>query len=226
MDDIRRKLGVYIKDGQLLQKAFVHPSYANETSFARGEDYERLEFLGDAVLSSAVSEMLYNLYPFLNEGKLTKLRASLINEKTLYEVGKSFGLNKYVMLGKGEEKSGGRRKPSILCDVFEAVIGVIYLDLGYDCVKALIWRIFEPLALMRDTGDVLEDYKSALQEEIQARFKCIPLYIEEEMEDAFLIKVVINDRIYGAGTGSSKKEAGQIAAKKALDCLKKEDIGV
>ena len=200
----------------LYEKAFTHSSYANENGT---EDYERLEFLGDKILDFIVSEYLY-VNENLTEGEMTKLRASYVCENALNEYSKELGLDKLLKLGKGEESTGGRTKPSIIADLFEAFLAATYLIYGLDKVKEIVNDIVIPY-VEGNHHEFLKDYKSILQEYVQTDKKStIYEVINEEgpaNEKIFTVIVKVDDIVLGKGTASSKKEAEQLAAKDALN---------
>lgn len=219
-----RALGVRLGDPVLRQMALTHRSYA----FERGETVtnERLEFLGDAVLGVVVTDMAYRTYPDMPEGSLAKLRAAIVNMTALAEVARTLGLGDHVLLGKGEEQSGGRDKASILADGLEAVLGAVYLDLGSDAARGLIERLFRPRMEAYARGEGARDYKTILQELASQSLRSLPEYrLRDEGPDhekEFTATVYLAGRPYGAGRGRSKKEAEQEAAREAFSRLSTE----
>lgn len=222
MNSLEKRLNYKFKNIDLLKNALVHSSYANEV---RGNVHsnERLEFLGDSVLSIIVSEHLYNKFPNMPEGELTRMRASLVCEKSLCEFSRELGIGKYLKLGKGEDKNGGRERDSILADAFEAVLAAVYLDGGMDAAKAHIMN-----TVLRDIkhceDDTFKDYKTTLQEVIQRNPEESVSYIlvNESGPDhnkSFTVEVHLNSNVIGKGTGKSKKQAEQMAAKQALELM-------
>jgi ribonuclease-3 len=217
LGSLDRALGVSFHDHGLRQAALTHRSYA----FERGTDVtnERLEFLGDSVLGLVVTDMAYATFPDLPEGALAKLRAAIVNMSALADVARSLGLGDIVLLGKGEELSGGRDKASILADALEAVFGAVYLDRGLDVSRELIERLFRPRmeAYVRGEGD--RDYKTILQELASQEMRAMPEYRLEERgpdhEKEFTATVFLAGEPLGTGTGRSKKEAEQRAAQEA-----------
>lgn len=214
MKNVETKIGYTFKNKGLLETALTHSSYANE---AKKESNERLEFLGDSVLSIVVSDYLYRLLPDVQEGQLSKYRASLVCEQSLDEISKKITLNKYIRLGHGEELMGGRERPSIVSDAFEAVIAAIYLDGGMEVARKWI------INLMRDAiedvakGHRYTDYKTMLQELLQKGNKGKVTYrtIKESGLDhnkTFDVEVLVDGVAKNTGTGYSKKEAEQNAA--------------
>jgi ribonuclease III len=206
----------------LLDTALTHRSYVNENPSLVFRDNERLEFLGDAVLELCISDMLMKQFPDYKEGQLSQLRAAIVNEQPLAEMAKSFQLGDYLLLGKGEESSGGRSKPSLLANTFEALLAAIYLDGGFEETAALIGRLFAPL--IGEGYRTYRDYKTTVQQISQHTFKETPRYtlIDETGPDhdkTFEVRISIADRITATGTGKNKKEAEQRAAEKAIRIL-------
>lgn len=225
-------IGYHFEDRGLLDNALTHRSYVNENNASPGKDNERLEFLGDAVLELTVSDMLMKKFPDLAEGELSKLRASVVNEQPLAKLARSFRIGEFLLLGRGEKATGGRTKPSLLANAFESVVAAIYLDGGFDRTATFIGRIFEPLIEAGAAAAVYRDYKTAVQEISQNLFRELPRYtvITEtgpDHEKRFEISLVIGEKLIATGTGRSKKEAEQQAAKEALEVLRNnEDIPV
>jgi ribonuclease-3 len=223
-----KALGVRFKDPSLLQTALTHRSFA----FERGgvETNERLEFLGDAVLGVVVTDLAYNGFPNLQEGELAKLRAAIVNMGTLAVVARQLGLGEEILLGRGEELSGGRKKASILADALEAVLGAVYLDRGMDRVSRLINRLFWPRMEAYARGEGERDYKTGLQELAAQEVGRIPEYRVVERgpdhEKEFTASVHVAGRELGRGVGRSKKEAEQRAAREAFDRLLADSVEV
>ncbi len=219
-----RALGVSFRDAELRRTALTHRSFA----FERGLDVtnERLEFLGDSVLGVVVTDMAYRTYPELPEGSLAKLRAAIVNMAALAAVARDLGLGSLVLLGKGEEQSGGRDKASILADAFEAVLGAVYLDLGLKQAAALIERLLWPRIAAYVRGEGERDYKTILQELAAQDIGRLPEYRVVERgpdhEKEFTATVFVGGRELGHGVGRSKKEAEQRAARQAYDRLSKD----
>lgn len=214
-------LQIHFNDELILQQAFTHSSYVNENRGKTSQDNERLEFLGDAVLELGVSQYLYRTYPNMAEGELTKLRASIVCEPALVGFANDLSFDQYVLLGKGEERTGGRKRPALLADVFEAFVGALYLDQGYDVVLAFLEKYLYP-KIEKGAFSHAMDYKSQLQELVQQNRDAVIEYeIVEEKGPAhdreFIANVHLNQEIAGVGHGRTKKEAEQRAAKKALD---------
>ena len=217
MEELFIRLNIKPKDINLYKTAFSHSSYANEHKAKN--DYERLEFLGDSVDDLAVADYLYSNYT-QSEGEMTKVRASYVCENALYEYSMDLGLNKYIRVGHGEEKEGGKYKKAIVADIFEALMGAIYLDLGYATVKKIVLKIIVPY-IEDPKITFFSDYKSALQEYVQTEQKSLHYELVKEEGPAhnktFTVEVKIDDITYGIGTKGSKKEAEQEAAKEALE---------
>lgn len=207
---------------KLLIQALSHSSYANENKNPRGCN-ERLEFLGDSVLSVVVSDYLYKNLNTVAEGDLTKLRASLVCEKSLHGFALQINLGEFILLGKGEENTGGRQRPSILADAFEAVIAAVYLDGGMEAARKHILR-FIPKDPVHGAKMAYGDFKTVLQEVVQKNpeEKVEYVLIGEEGPDhnkRFVVEVMLNSQVIGKGKGRSKKDAEQLAAKEALELM-------
>ncbi|AZK47826.1 ribonuclease III [Paenibacillus lentus] len=224
LKQLQHKLQIVFQNRQLLKQAFTHASYVNEHRFSQHQDNERLEFLGDAVLELTVSEHLYRMFPDRPEGELTKLRAAIVCEPSLVKFAESLEFGKYVLLGKGEELTGGRTRPALLADVFESFIGALYLDQGLKAVNAFLHQyVFSQFTLNGKLQTT--DYKTELQELTQHHNMGVLEYrIVEERgpahEREFVSEVSMDGRALGQGTGRSKKEAEQQAAAVALERLK------
>ncbi len=229
LEELEGKLGVKFRDRSLLHLALVHGSAGAEGRTRHGENYERLEFLGDSVLNLAISDHLYRLFPTRLEGDLARLRAGLVSEGALARVARDVDLGRYVVLGRGEEKGGGRSRPALLADALEAVLGAVYIDSGYGVAHYCITRWFgDALSELEEPGE--GDYKSQLQELVQQLERRLPRYRitgqrGPEHERAFVAIVEVNGRILGEGHGRSKKEAEQAAARRALDQLRRSRAG-
>lgn len=219
MNGLEDNLQYKFKDKNLLIHALTHSSYANELRDPRACN-ERLEFLGDSVLSVVVADYLYKTYPDKPEGELTKLRASLVCEKSLCEFSKKLCIGDYLRLGKGEDLNGGRNRPSILADAFEAVLAAMYLDGGMEVARKHIMRfVLDELEHTED--EVFKDYKTSLQEIIQQNPEEQLTYVltsesGPDHDKSFTVEVHLNSNIIGSGTGKNKKQAEQEAAKQAL----------
>lgn len=209
------KLGIQTKNIELYERALTHTSYANENHV---ESYERLEYLGDAVLELIMSEYLYK-HTNEVEGRMTKLRSHYVCENALYEYSLLLGYHEYLRLGKGEEESGGRFRKTIVADIFESMLGAMYLDQGIDFVRNFIYQHVIPIVENKKL-DFFDDYKSKLQELVQTDKKSLEYELINEEGPAhnkiFTVVVKINDVIYGRGIAHSKKEAEQEAARDAI----------
>ncbi|MEK6792097.1 MAG: ribonuclease III [Deltaproteobacteria bacterium] len=216
----------------ILKIAFTHKSFLNEpNALGAGamECNERLEFLGDAILSAAISETLYERFPASDEGELTRLRARLVNRRVLAEMAKAMELGKFLLLGKGERASGGRENTAILAGVFEAFIAAVYFERGAAMTASYISSLFSALIGQAQNGHGHFDYKPALQELSQRLYKQAPRYLLVSETGAshkktFEVEVVINGLRLGRGSAGAKKEAEQIAAKEALAVLKDREL--
>ena len=225
--ELEQKLRYTFRDPSLLEQALCHSSYANERRSHHTQSNERLEFLGDSILGLVTAEFLYRQRPDWPEGELTRSRAALVCEKSLYETALDLGLGEHLRLGRGEESGGGRNRPSILADAVEAVIAAVYLDGGMDEASALIRRCVLNESREERTETRNQDYKTVLQELIQRRPEQVLTYglLDEQGPDhakVFTMEVRVNGKRMGQGTGRSKKEAEQAAAKAALELLSRE----
>ncbi len=226
-EPLYEELGYTFRDPALILQAFRHASYVNEQMDAGLEDNERLEFLGDAVLDLAISHLLMEKNKGADEGELSRFRSMMVDETGLHDVARRLDLGSYLLLGRGEDQSLGRQKPSILADVTEALIGAVYLDGGFDVTKKIIEKLFAPLLEKVRTDDLVQDFKSLLQEFTQQMFKSLPKYrLTEETGPAhdkvFRIALAVNGIVLAEGMGKSKKEAEQHAAKEAFLRLKED----
>jgi ribonuclease-3 len=216
------RFGYVFRTPALLQQALIHSSYAFEQGGGADIDNERLEFLGDAVLALAVGHLLYTSYPAMREGELTRLRAALVNEGHLAVMARELGLGEHLLLGRGEEGSAGREKPSILSCAHEAVVGAIYEDGGFDAAMAVIRHHFSPWLETRRQNLLQADAKSGLQELLQERYGEAPVYAVDsesgpDHAKRFTVSVRFRGQVLGSGTARSKKEAEQRAAAAALE---------
>lgn len=223
LKELQKKLGYNFKDEGLLLQAVTHKSYAHEKK-GTFKDNEKLEFLGDAVLDLSVSHLIMEGFPDLSEGEMSKLRASVVNEQSLAALSEEMGLHQYLLLGHGEELSGGRKKPSILADAFEAIMAAIYLDGSFDESFKVVSNQFSRLL---SSTDLYKDYKTMLQELTQEKLKCTPVYKLKgtsgpDHARSFEAGVYIDGKLSGSGIGKSKKEAEQGAARVALENLLKK----
>jgi len=224
IDILIKKLGHRFNRPEFLEEAFRHSSYVNELGDSGLDDNERMEFLGDAVLDLAISHILMELFEDAKEGDLSKFRATVVNEKGLCQVAKDLELGDYVLLGRGEELTKGREKPSILANCMEALLGALYLDAGFIKTKEIIHRLFMPLLQQIDSKNMADDFKSILQEYTQEIYKTRPDYLlVKESGPAhnkkFRMALSLDGKIIAEGEGKSKKEAEQKAAKEAFLCL-------
>ena len=219
MEELFKKIKIKPKDKELYKTAFSHSSYVNEHNVKN--DYERLEFLGDAVLDLVVADYLYTNHKE-TEGEMTKVRANYVCENANYAYATNLELQKYILVGHGEAKDGEPVKKAIVADIFEALMGAIYLDQGYATVRNVILKIVVPYLENPDIT-FFSDYKSSLQEFVQTEQKSIEYVIVNEEGPAhnktFTVNVIIDNIVFGSGIGSSKKEAEQAAAKEALEKL-------
>lgn len=224
VSDIEISLGYHFIHPELLEQALTHRSYAVEHGIG-ALDNERLEFLGDAVLELVVSHLLFTRHgERCREGELTRMRSFLVNESQLAEQASRLGIGKHLRLGKGEDRSGGREKSSILSDAFEAVVGAIYIDSGIEEVFSVIERCLGDLLDQAVDIGIGQDYKSKLQELIQGRFHSVPVYEVEKIsgpdhQRKFQVIINFNGQVLQRGSGRSKKEAEQDAARKVLCIL-------
>lgn len=226
IDDLQRTLGVEFKDRSLLEKALVHDSYVNENPDLAPSSNERLEFLGDSVLGIIVSEQLYLDFPDYAEGKLTHIRASLVRRDTLARMATAIGLGDYLYLGKGEETSGGRKKAPNLAGAIEAVIGAVYLDQGMGVTKSCVMKLLSREYKTTIKRGIAPDYKSRLQEIVQASSQKTPVYslVGSTGPDHalwFTVEVRVDGKLLASGSGKNKKAAEAEAAKHAMETLKR-----
>ncbi len=224
MQTLEERLGYTFRDKSLLQGAMIHSSYANEHRGSGLQSNERLEFLGDAVLGLVSGEHLFRTHPEAPEGDLTRMRAALVCEESLYEVAQSLGLGEYLKLGKGEESGGGRNRPSILADATESVFAAVYLDGGMEAARALIHRVLLNEDREASVESRRRDFKTALQEVVQRKSDQVLRYemvgsAGPDHARVFTACVTLNGQMIGLGTGRSKKEAEQDAARTALEKL-------
>jgi ribonuclease-3 len=225
LNSLQATLGVTFREPLLLEQSLVHRSYLAENPDATLESNERLEFLGDAVLGLVVAEEIYQRFPELSEGELTKLRSALVRGETLGRIALSLNLGEYLYLGRGEEESGGRRRPRNLSCVLEAVVGAVLADQGLDVARGFILRILEGHLERAVEGKLVTDYKSRLQQVIQSERKITPVYhtIEQAGPDharVFTVEVLADDSVLGRGSGRSKRAAEMDAARAALESFK------
>ena len=225
-EQLQSELNISFDNKNLLYQAFTHSSYVNEHRRKLFTDNERLEFLGDAVLELSVSKFLFEKYPQMSEGELTKLRASIVCEPSLVIFANELKFGQYVLLGKGEELTGGRERPALLADVFESFVGALYLDQGLETVVTFLEKIVFPKVEIGAFSHVM-DFKSQLQEMVQQSNNGVLHYeIVDEKGPAhnrtFVSRVLLNEQELGVGRGKSKKEAEQQAAQSAMKMLKQQ----
>jgi ribonuclease-3 len=221
VEAIRQQSGEAIGNLALLRRALTHRSFSNEQPEVAHLDNERLEFLGDAILDFLAGDYLFRHYPEMQEGELTDLRAALVRTETLAELGEDLDLGRFIYLGKGEDASGGRSRPAILCDTFEAVVGALYLDRGLHAVRKLFEQMIDGRVEQVLAADTARDPKNLLQELTQYHYQVAPRYsvVDESGPDhakVFTVEVSVGDRVVGSGIGSSKQKATQEAARVAL----------
>lgn len=222
---LEETLGYIFKNRRLLTEALTHPSYANEVRGGE-QDNQRLEFFGDSIVSFLISNQLYLNFPVAREGELTKLRAAIVDEAALARVALAFDLGSFLSLGRGEERSGGRSKSSVLADALEALVAAVYLDGGVTAAKRVVNRLFAPSLVSAATNRGQSDFKTELQELVQSRFAAPPQYIQRSAEGpdhsrSYTYEVIVNGSVAGVGSGGSKKSAQQAAAQEALAELSK-----
>ncbi|MDD5433824.1 MAG: ribonuclease III [Nitrospira sp.] len=224
LESFQKRVAYHFKNVELLQKSLTHKSFVNENPELPIEDNERLEFLGDAVLSLSISTFLIKQFPHLSEGELSRFKSNIVSEPSLYKIAINLDIGHYLLLGRGEEQTGGRKKESLLANAVEAVIAAIYLDGGFFPADEFIKTNFsEDLTTIVREG-ISVDYKTDLQEYCQAKGLPLPVYrvlkeIGPDHKKTFEIELSIDTVVYGTGTGKSKKEAEQKAAKAALKGL-------
>lgn len=210
---LEEKLNYSFKDKTIIEQALTHSSYANERKINVIPDYERIEFLGDAVLELTVSDFLYSLKEEYSEGRMTRMRAALVCEPTLAKCLKDFGLDEFILLSKGEENTGGRKRDSILCDVFESIVGALYIDGGIEVAKGFIKK-----ALLSEWENrmIYTDSKSILQEYVQEQGRVLTYVVIKEdgpsHNKTFYVDALVDGCVISSGVGHSKKSAEQLAA--------------
>ncbi len=226
---LRQTLGISFEEPELLELALTHSSYLNENPDAAGESNERLEFLGDAVLGAVVARELFERNPDWPEGRLTQARAAIVEGKSLAQTARRLGLGTHLHMGKGEEAAGGRDRPSNLAGAFEAVVGAVFVDQGYETAEAFILRMMAAEFENTSRDAVLQNPKSVLQETVQAQGLPAPSYetVDVSGEDharLFTVEVVVDGEVKGRGTGRRKSQAEQEAAEQALRNIKGCDL--
>lgn len=219
--ELEQIVGYRFRDSRLLQEALTHRSRANEVN-GRVADNQRMEFLGDSILGFLVGRELFLRHPDWKEGELSRLRSALVDEENLARLARTLGLGSFLSLGKGEEKSGGREKKSVLADAYEALVAAVYLDGGMQAVQRLVKQQFGQLLAGNDPAGLSRDYKTELQELTQSRLASVPRYelVEAAGPDhdrSYRVAVYAGDTVVGEGCGRSKKAAQQAAAREALE---------
>ena len=225
---LKEKFDISFKNEALLMEAMTHSSYANEHKEMKGIYNERIEFLGDAVLELTISDWLFRQFPHFQEGQLTKLRAQIVCEDSLSLIAKECSLNEYLLLGKGETLSGGREKPAILCDVFEAFIGALYLDKGVNEVQRFLNLVIIP-KIKNGRYELITDFKTELQEYLQQNG---PVHIRYELvkeegpshDKIFTVQLIVDGKKYKTASGKTKKAAEQMAAKLTMEELTQSSL--
>jgi len=225
LERLQSTLGYQFRNIDLATQALTHRSYVHENSAPKAPDNERLEFLGDAILNLAVGHLIMERFQDQPEGQLSRLRALIVNEKTLSLVSGHLGLGRFIFLGKGEHQTGGREKASILANCYEAILGAVYLDSSYEEAFKVVQLHFDEYLAKLELKTPRQDCKSLLQEHVQDRHRVVPRYrlVEESGPDhnkTFCVSVSVQGIIMGQGEGKSKKEAEQRAARNALERLK------
>ena len=225
---LKEKFDISFNNEALLMEAMTHSSYTNEHKEMKGIYNERIEFLGDAVLELTISDWLFRQFPHFQEGQLTKLRAQIVCEDSLSLLAKECSLNEYLLLGKGETLSGGREKPAILCDVFEAFIGALYLDKGVNEIQRFLNLVVIP-KINNGRYELITDFKTELQEYLQQNG---PVHIRYELvkeegpshDKTFTVQLIVDGKKYKTASGKTKKAAEQMAAKLTMEELKKSSL--
>lgn len=228
VDELEKAINYHFQNTDLLLRALTHRSYVHEKHHSEREDNETLEFLGDSVLSLTISHLLLERYPHYKEGELSRIRSSIVNERELASVAQDIDLGRHLLLGRGEEMTGGRQKTSLLADCLEALLAAVYLDGGLEASLDVVNRLFrhywstdEPEHPLKNLD---KDFKTQLQEFSQARYKLTPTYLMEREEGpdhdkTFHVIVALGGRVVARGSGKSKKEAQQVGAHFALEKL-------
>ncbi|TXJ46549.1 ribonuclease III [Brachyspira pilosicoli] len=219
--DCEKVLQYNFKNKNYLLEAITHRTFANENGNMKYN--QRLEFLGDSVLSLIISEHIYKEYNSIKEGKLSKIKSYLVSQNTLANISKKLKLGDFLLLGKGEEASGGRERDNMLEDLFEAIIGAIYLDSNLENTKNFVMRVYKDILNKLDINNFDKDYKTILQEMVQKQYKITPTYKSYEYNEndniMFRVEVYVKTKKYAYGVGKSKKEAEMNAAKKAIESI-------
>ena len=228
LSSLESSIGYTFKKKSLLKEALTHKSFAHEQQKIQIVFNERMEFLGDSVLELVMSEYLYCTYKDYTEADLSKIKAYAVQESTLADVAQSLDIGVYLKLGKGEELTGGRRKPSLLANAYEALLAAIYLDGGYKKAKYFVLTFLIPKVEDLAINNFLFDFKTKFQEVVQAQFGILPKYVTHKEEGPehkkiFEVKVFINDDYYGSGKGKTKKAAAQKAAEDGLKKIREKN---
>jgi ribonuclease-3 len=223
---LENKIGLTFRDKALLQRAITHKSFSNENKHLNYRNNERLEFLGDSVLSIVISTYIFDNFPDYPEGELAKMRSVIVSEPILAQKARELELGQFLLLGKGEELTGGRKRDSLLANAMEALIGAIYLDLGFAVTTEFLIRLFKDIISDVEKGNYIQDFKTILQETFQQKGNERPVYriineIGPDHNKQFEVEIVYDEKVLGIGKGSSKKEAEQQAARTVLKKLGK-----
>jgi ribonuclease-3 len=224
---LQKTLGIAFRDISILQQALVHRSFIHENPEFELPDNERLEFLGDSLLGFVIAMKVYEDSPGFSEGEMTKLRAALVRKETLARLASFLGLGDFLYVGRGEEASGGRYKQSILAGAFEAIVGAVLIDQGFDICRDFIYRIFEGELNKVGEKRFTADYKSQLQEFVQSKNRVVPVYrtvktVGPDHAKEFTVEVSVDGVVIGSGRGKSKRQAEKEAARAALESLSQE----
>ncbi|NYV27387.1 ribonuclease III [Streptobacillus felis] len=226
-EELMSKINYTFKNKKLLLEALTHSSYVNEHNSPNIKDNERLEFLGDSVMDLITTEYIFTKNLNSTEGELSKFKSKIISETVFATISRDLDLGNYIFLSNGENISGGRERNSVLGDVFEALVGAIYLDSDYPTTREIVIKLLDSKIKNLDQIEWVSDYKSALQEITQLKFKVTPIYtvVKEDGPDhdkTFEVEVSVEDKVFGKGVAKSKKMAEKIAAKQAIEKLNKE----
>lgn len=231
LEDLQKKTGIRLRDTALLEAALTHPSYWGEVPMSEVErlsvSYERLEFLGDSVIGLTVCTYLYKTFPSYDQGKLSKIKSYLVSREVLSRVAIKIGLDEYIRVGRGVSRDTNKVKPSFLADCFESLVGAIYMEKRFRYASRFVLRVLRDEIREVTSPEDVEDAKTVLQELVQKLYKEVPKYrlVSEsgpEHRKKFAMKVIINGKEYGVGTGFSKKDAERVAAMAALKKIKKK----
>ena len=224
---LEKRINYFFRDKKLLETALTHSSYASEHGISYEMNNERLEFIGDGYLDAIIGNWLFDIMKESHEGTLSRDRADVVREESLADVARGIGLGEFILLGRGEESNGGRDKDSILSDAFEAVLGAIIVDSGFNSLKSVIYQLFENKVEQAVEGKLNKDYKSRLQEQLQEKYKTVRIKYVLTSESGpdhnktFNVNVELDGKVLGSGSGKSKSKAEQAAA---CDVLSKGEI--